>query len=59
MLEGKAYRHIHDETAVSVTAIGRAAGFITRGNGGYNIIDKRLEKKNANRKINNSDSEKG
>ncbi len=35
LLDGIAYREIHDRTAVSVTTIGRVARFLSQGNGGY------------------------
>jgi TrpR-related protein YerC/YecD len=35
LLQGMAYREIHDRTAVSVTTIGRVARFLAQGNGGY------------------------
>ena len=35
LLQGRAYREIHDRTAVSVTTIGRVARFLSQGNGGY------------------------
>ena len=35
ILQGVAYREIHDRTAVSVTTIGRVARFLQQGNGGY------------------------
>ena len=35
LLEGVAYREIHDRTGVSVTTIGRVARFLAEGNGGY------------------------
>jgi TrpR-related protein YerC/YecD len=35
LLQGVAYREIHDRTAVSVTTIGRVARFLSQGNGGY------------------------
>ncbi len=35
LLDGVAYREIHERTAVSVTTIGRVARFLSRGNGGY------------------------
>lgn len=35
LLDGLAYREIHDRTAVSVTTIGRVARFLSHGNGGY------------------------
>lgn len=42
---GKPYRQIHDETGVSVTTIGRVARCILLGEGGYNLIYNRLNKK--------------
>jgi TrpR-related protein YerC/YecD len=35
LLQGMAYRDIHEHTAVSVTTIGRVARFLSAGNGGY------------------------
>ncbi len=35
LLQGMAYRQIHERTAVSVTTIGRVARFLSQGNGGY------------------------
>ena len=35
LLEGMAYREIHERTGVSVTTIGRVARFLAQGNGGY------------------------
>jgi TrpR-related protein YerC/YecD len=35
LLQGRAYREIHERTAVSVTTIGRVARFLSQGNGGY------------------------
>ena len=35
LLEGVAYREIHDRTGVSVTTIGRVARTLDRGAGGY------------------------
>jgi len=35
LLDGMAYREIHDRTGVSVTTIGRVARFLAQGNGGY------------------------
>ena len=35
LLDGLAYREIHERTAVSVTTIGRVARFLSQGNGGY------------------------
>ena len=41
----KPYRQIYDETGVSVTTVGRVARCIALGEGGYNLIFDRLEKK--------------
>lgn len=35
ILQGVAYREIHERTAVSVTTVGRVARFLQQGNGGY------------------------
>lgn len=35
LLDGVAYREIHERTAVSITTIGRVARFLTQGSGGY------------------------
>jgi TrpR-related protein YerC/YecD len=35
LLDGVAYREIHERTAVSITTIGRVARFLNQGNGGY------------------------
>jgi TrpR-related protein YerC/YecD len=35
LLEGVAYRQIHERTAVSITTIGRVARYLNQGNGGY------------------------
>ena len=35
LLEGLAYREIHERTAVSITTIGRVARCLNQGNGGY------------------------
>lgn len=35
LLEGIAYREIHERTAVSITTIGRVARYLNQGNGGY------------------------
>ncbi len=43
---GKPYRKIYEETGVSVTTIGRVARCLLSGMDGYNLIYKRLEKKN-------------
>lgn len=41
---GKSYRHICDETGVSVTTIGRVARCILLGESGYNVVYERLKK---------------
>jgi TrpR-related protein YerC/YecD len=35
LLNGIAYREIHERTAVSITTIGRVARYINQGSGGY------------------------
>jgi TrpR-related protein YerC/YecD len=35
LLEGVAYREIHELTAVSITTIGRVARYLNQGSGGY------------------------
>ncbi len=42
---GKPYRQIYEETGVSMTTVGRVARCITFGEGGYNLIYERSEKK--------------
>lgn len=42
LLEGKAYREIHDRTGVSVTTTGRVARCLDLGAGGYRIAAERL-----------------
>ena len=42
LLEGKAYREIHDQTGVSVTTTGRVARCLDLGAGGYRIAAARL-----------------
>lgn len=39
---GLSYREIHRLTGVSVTTIGRVARFLSRGNGGYVTVSRRL-----------------
>lgn len=56
IMKGKPYRTIYDETNVSVTTIGRVARFISQGNGGYEMIYKRLEKEDAATATTNSNS---
>lgn len=43
--KGKPYRQIYDETGVSVTTVGRVARCIMLGEGGYNLVYERIEKK--------------
>ena len=43
--KGKPYRQIYDETGVSVTTVGRVSRCIMLGEGGYNLIYERVEKK--------------
>lgn len=45
LLEGTAYREIHDRTAVSVTTIGRVARFLSDGNDGYNTAIRKLKRR--------------
>lgn len=45
LLEGVAYREIHDRSAVSVTTVGRVARFLTGENGGYLLAAKRLQRR--------------
>lgn len=40
----KPYRQIHEETAVSITTIGRVARAIAYGRGGYNLLNERLQR---------------
>ncbi len=42
LLQGMPYREIHDQTAVSVTTIGRVARCLTMGKGGYPLAAQRL-----------------
>jgi TrpR-related protein YerC/YecD len=37
------YREIHQLTGVSVTTIGRVARYLTRGNGGYELVANRMQ----------------
>ena len=57
---GKPYRQIYDETGVSVTTGGRVARCMMLGEGGYNLIYERTEKKSyeSNAKAKNSDTKK-
>jgi TrpR-related protein YerC/YecD len=41
--QNKPYRHIHEETGVSVTTIGRVARCLHLGTGGYNLIYTRTQ----------------
>jgi TrpR-related protein YerC/YecD len=42
--QGEPYRQIYEKTGVSVTTIGRVARCLLLGEGGYNLIYKRLHK---------------
>ena len=42
LLEGLAYREIHDRTGVSVTTVGRIARCLDLGAGGYRLAANRL-----------------
>lgn len=42
LLEGIAYREIHDRTGVSVTTVGRIARCLDLGSGGYRLAAERL-----------------
>jgi TrpR-related protein YerC/YecD len=42
LLDGLPYREIHDQTAVSVTTIGRVARCLVAGEGGYRLTAERL-----------------
>ena len=41
LLDGTAYREIHDQTGVSVTTIGRIARCLDMGSGGYRLAAER------------------
>ncbi|MBV6412403.1 MAG: hypothetical protein OMOMHJEC_00175 [Xanthomonadales bacterium] len=45
LLQGLAYREIHERTAVSVTTIGRVARFLAGEEGGYALTARRLRRK--------------
>lgn len=45
LMQGVAYREIHDRTAVSVTTIGRVARFLAGEHGGYTIAARRLKRR--------------
>jgi TrpR-related protein YerC/YecD len=47
LLEGIAYREIHDRTGVSVTTIGRIARCLDLGSGGYRLAAERVLGKSA------------
>jgi len=47
LLDGVAYREIHERTAVSITTIGRVARFLTQGNGGYLAAAARASRRRA------------
>lgn len=43
LIAGEPYREIHEDTAVSVTTIGRVARCLDQGAGGYRLAAKRLK----------------
>jgi len=56
---GESYREIHNKTGVSVTTIGRVARHLTYGEGGYDVVYKRLnENKNVKKKATASSNSK-
>ena len=40
---GLPYREIYKQTGVSLTTIGRVARYLTTGNGGYKLVNERLQ----------------
>lgn len=54
LLEGMAYREIHERTAVSITTIGRVARYLNQGSGGYLAAAARSARRRAhpNKKVN-------
>ena len=51
LLDGVAYREIHERTAVSITTIGRVARFLNQGNGGYLAAAARAARRRAASKV--------
>ncbi len=47
LLDGVAYREIHERTAVSITTIGRVARSLTLGSGGYRVAATRASRRRA------------
>ena len=47
LLQGVAYREIHERTLVSVTTIGRVARTLERGAGGYGAAVRRLRRQST------------
>ena len=45
--EGKSYRQIYEETGVSVTTVGRVVRALMFGEGGYNLVFNRQQKKTS------------
>lgn len=41
---GLPYREIHRQTGVSLTTISRVARYLTTGNGGYQLVNERLQR---------------
>jgi TrpR-related protein YerC/YecD len=50
LLDGVAYRQIHERTAVSITTIGRVARYLNQGNGGYLAAAARAARRQTNSK---------
>jgi TrpR-related protein YerC/YecD len=52
LLDGVAYREIHERTSVSITTIGRVARYINQGSGGYLAAAARAaRRRSANKKV--------
>lgn len=49
LVEGRAYRDIHERTGVSVTTIGRVARCLSLGAGGYRRAAERLAERGSHR----------
>lgn len=45
LLDGVAYREIHDRTSVSVTTIGRVSRFLSDGSDGYQTAIRKLKRR--------------
>lgn len=51
LLRNEPYREIHDQTAVSVTTIGRVARTLQFGTGGYRLALQRLDPTESQEKV--------